>query len=982
MVAPGQSAPSGWEGCERRSVRGVDPKLASELHSAWLGRVPLVLELAPGLGLDDPWIAPPERLTGLQPWEWMPDLDLPGERLHHALWANSLDARDPGPPGWRWGEEARRLGAVTADGRTGHPTADVILPDGTPVLCDGGPLDAGLPARVGVPVLHRISIEHRSLEPLAADGRERATSRGSGQLAPDQLAAVTEARGGARVIAPAGSGKTRVLTERARTLITDWHLPAAALALVAYNVRAAGEMRERLADVPQLRIRTLNALGLRLCGRASTIDERTVRSLLGDLVAFPRRAETDPAAPWIEALSRVRLGLMAPELVEAELGDVSDLDRVARAYRSELASRHAVDFDEQVTGAIERLLADPAFRAHSQRYARILLVDEFQDLTPAHLLLLRLLSGPAGAVFAVGDDDQTIYGYAGATPRWLVDFSRWFPGSASHGLEVNYRCPPIVVRSASNLLTRNAVRVPKAIRAAAGRSDDPTQDELAVIGSGSPAPAGRTAERVEDLLTAGASPADIAVLSRVNASLVPVQVHLGHRAVPVDTSGDARFLQRSGVRGALAWLEVATAPTGQVPGPALREAARRPRRGMSNSLLDLLARPRTVESLESLSTWLEGKGSARDAEKVDTFARDVALVRRAASRGTAAVLRVVRQQVGAGGLDASATALDQWSHGAIAAHLDDLDALVELAELEPDPQIFPGWLADQLGRPKADGGVTLASIHAVKGREWPHVVLHHVSDGLIPHRLASDPEEERRVFHVGLTRASRTVSLVPGEQASPFIRELSQPGRPEQPAGSSGGGPGGRGRESADDGRGGTARRASAPGRIGQVDRSEGSRRSRRGPDGTVELLPAAVGLEFTSGGQDHRVSELRDDDALCLLGEGRARTAVRYGTVVTHGGRTVMLAHPASAEAWDRLRAWRGEKARDLKVPAYVVFDDSTLRLVATTLPVTEPALLSVRGVGPAKLESYGSELVAITEDLRTSTSPAATGDRPAGPI
>ena len=173
-------------------------------------------------------------------------------------------------------------------------------------------------------------------------------------------------------------------------------------------------------------------------------------------------------APWIKALGRVRLGLADPETVEDELPDVSDLDRVARVYRAELAEREVVDFDEQVTGAIERLLGDPAFRLRTQRFARVLLVDEFQDLTPAHLLLIRLLTGPAGAVFAVGDDDQTIYGYAGATPRWLVDFGDWFPGAALHSLEVNYRCPAPVVIAASNLLSRNAMRVDKVIRAAHG----------------------------------------------------------------------------------------------------------------------------------------------------------------------------------------------------------------------------------------------------------------------------------------------------------------------------------------------------------------------------------------------------------------------------------------------------------------------------------------------------------------------------------
>ena len=231
------------------------------------------------------------------------------------------------------------------------------------------------------------------------------------------------------------------------------------------------------------------------------MEEPDVRRMLSGLVDLPRRAEADPVAPWIEALSRVRLGLADPDGVEEEVGDVSGLAGVARQYRDSLRERDAADFDEQVTSAIERLLADPPFRRRSQRYARVLLVDEFQDLTPAHMLLIRLLSGPAGAVFGVGDDDQTIYGYAGATPRWLVDFDRWFPGSADHSLEVNYRCPAPVVQAASHLLTHNSVRVAKTIRAY--KADGNGRLEVRVGGS---RPATTAVARVVDLLGAGALP--------------------------------------------------------------------------------------------------------------------------------------------------------------------------------------------------------------------------------------------------------------------------------------------------------------------------------------------------------------------------------------------------------------------------------------------------------------------------------------------
>jgi DNA helicase-2/ATP-dependent DNA helicase PcrA len=926
VVGPGDAVPGPWGSCEKIRVGAVDAESADELGAAWRERRSVVIELTAGLGLDDPDLPPAEAVTGRQPWEWAVDLDLVGERLHHAVWANSVDARAGAGRAWRWADVACGLGASPVPGAK-EAGADVVLPGGGTVVCDGGPLDAGLAQRVGFPIVHRISLEHGMLRPLGLNDPVGVA------LAADQLEAVAAPGAGARIIAPAGSGKTRVLTERARLLLHGWGLPADAIALVAYNVRAAGEMKARLGDVPTVRVRTLNALGLRLGGRSSTIDEMEIRRLLGGLVTFPKRAETDPVAPWIEALGRVRLGLTDPATVENELPDVSDLDRVARAYRGQLAERHVVDFDEQVTGAIERLLAEPAFRLGMQRFARVLLVDEFQDLTPAHMLLIRLLTGPAGSVFAVGDDDQTIYGYAGATPRWLVDFGRWFPGTELHSLEVNYRCPESVVTAASNLLSRNALRVAKVIRAAAEPDEESTGAQSLSILAGPGGPASRAARRVTELLDGGTGPSDVAVLARVNASLAPVQVLLRNSGVPVDGGVSQRFLQRGGIRAALAWLTVATAPGMALPGAVLREVARRPKRGMSSSLLDLVSRNGSVDGLVSLSGWLEGKDSTREAGNIER-------VRRAAEHGTTAdVLAVLRSQIGDGGLDASATALDQWSHGAGSAHGDDLDALAELAELESDPSRFPQWLSEQLCAPGDAGGVTLASIHAVKGREWLHVVVHHVTDGLLPHRLTGDIEEERRIFHVALTRCRRSTSIVPGSPPSPFLSELDVPGVPTP--------------------------QSPEPVVAAARPRDARSRPApRRQAAAGSEVLVGSVGSSFTHRGHDHEVVEIDGEGVRSLISGGPATTMIRFGESVTVGGRPVVLVHPRFAEAWDQLRAWRTERAAGK--PAFVVFDDKTLWLVAATLPTKEAELLAISGIGPVKLENYGDDLIAIAEQLR----------------
>jgi DNA helicase-2/ATP-dependent DNA helicase PcrA len=255
-------------------------------------------------------------------------------------------------------------------------------------------------------------------------------------------------------------------------------------------------------------------------------------------------------------------------------------------------------------------------------------------------------------------------------------------------------------------------------------------------------------------------------LTRVNATLVGPQLALRHRGVPVERAIDARWLERTGVRAALAWLRLATAAT-QLHAGDVREAARRPARGRSAKLVDWMAEQRSIPALQRLA----GRLSGRDAEKVDQFVADLEHLVRIADRGdTGAVLRAVRGY----GLDDSMAALDGFQRTPKqSGHLDDLDALIELAALCPEADRFPSWLRTELDRGGDQAGVRLATVHRVKGREWPHVVLHDAGANQFPHRLAEDVEEERRVFHVAITRCSSTCTIVtPVAEPSPFVAEL------------------------------------------------------------------------------------------------------------------------------------------------------------------------------------------------------------------
>ncbi len=876
------TVPTPWDRCEvvtvdlgpLASTDRLADRLVDRLVELAHAREPVVFKVP--VGSD----RPPEPSERRPPFQLSPDFGFTEDLLWHLVWSNAVNGSDPARPRFAPIEQALSLGASSG----ASSGADVMLPDGTPAFCDGGPVRFWAAEELGIPgaaVVHRVGLEHGSLAPFAGNAT-------AAELAPDQLAAVTHPGGTARIIAPAGSGKTRVLTERARQLIRQWRLPGSAVCLVAYNKRAADEMRERTTDLPELQVRTLNSLALAILngtppfrsrGRhRRTIDEPEVRSLIDKLVDLPRRANTDPAAAWIEALSAVRLGLRDPAEVEGEYGgDVDGLPDVFDRYRSLLGDRAAVDFDDQVYGAIEALLGEPETRAAAQRSCRLLLVDELQDLTPAHLLLIRLAAGPDGAVFGVGDDDQTIYGYAGASPEWLLRFANLFPGAGTHGLEVNYRCPPPVVAAADRLLRRNRRRVAKEIRPDPKRAGGANQLQVHAGDETSAGTTTATTDHVRRLVGDGTPPDDVAVLTRVNASLVAVQVSLAQAGVPVRRVLDEGWLERTGVRACLAWLRLAAEPQ-HLAARDVSAAARRPPRALSPRVVEWMAEQGSVRRLEGLGQRLSG----RDSDKVAGFAGDVDRLASMVKAGRTAtdVLTTLRDEVG---LDQAMRSLEGARRRVDrSAQTDDLDALVALAGLHSDATTFESWLREELRRPGARDGVVLATIHSVKGREWPHVVVHEASAGLMPHRLATDAEEERRVFHVGITRGAETVAVVAGDPPSPFVAELF--------------------RDPAD--------------------------------DPPPEPVPAAHRARPVPAGRDH--------------------------SVPTVGHR------PGAERARQLLREWRRQRAAADAKPAFTIFADTTLEAIATVLPTSLDELSAVKGIGPAKLERFGDEILALVEQAR----------------
>jgi DNA helicase II / ATP-dependent DNA helicase PcrA len=770
IVLSGSPVPQAWESAEHvlidEAVVKAPGRVVDQLHRRWVSRTPVVVELAV-----DPATFREPRSFNVEPWEAGARFEPLLDRLHFLVWANNVDARG-GELIWWWARKAERAGATpctTGDG-------DVLLPDGRAVWIDGGPRGP-LPPDVGL-VVHRetVDLQRLTLMPPA--------SLSAAELAPDQVAAVSHGGGPARIIAPAGSGKTRVLTERLRLLHRQRAYEPETTIAVAYNVKARAEMEGRCSDF-RTNVKTLNAYGQSLLndalGRLTVIDEREVRRIVEGLVEIPqsrRRANTDPLSPYLEALSLARLGLRDPDAIEAERDDVPGFAAMFPRYRDLLQQRGVLDFDEQIYRTIEILLSNGGFRQQAQRACRHLLVDEFQDLTPAHVLMLRLLNLPGLDCFGVGDDDQVIYGHAGADPQFLLDFDQLFPGSTAYALEVNYRCAEPVVRAARNLLGYNQRRIEKDIRPGPNASDDVRSFQVRQVGSEQ-----LTREAVnviQEWIADGATPGSLAVLTRVNAQLLAPQVALAQFGIPVTAVLDERILERTGLRAALAYLRIAVAGSGTsspMSSTDITEILRRPSRSLPQWFPDRLRRKKgwSISELRSIGTTM----TDRESDKLEKLIGDLETVRRVAKRGsTAEVLRSVRNDVG---LDSAMELLDRSSGGEGSSHLDDLDALLQVAALEPDPVKFEAWLRAALVRapqPELSGGlptntVTLATVHKVKGQEWDRVIVFGANGGVFPHRLADDVEEERRVLHVGITRGKdRVVVLADSSRPSSMLGEF------------------------------------------------------------------------------------------------------------------------------------------------------------------------------------------------------------------
>ena len=645
-----------------------------------------------------------------------------------------------------------------------------------------------------------------------------------------QRAAVEHGRGPARVLAPAGSGKTKTLISRVAELVARGVDPGGIL-LLAFNRKAAEQLEERLAAQGIATTRrlcgehglrpaavhcaTFNAFGYRyqreIVAARFTVDTHGTgqRALMkqameaaGASPAMLRPARgSDPVGAFLAAMTRVRAALEAPENVEVRIDSVGDrpvimvpFAEVHARYSRAQAVTGCQSFDDQIYLAVADMLADPEHRGSIEARFEHVLVDEFQDLNGAQLALVDVLSRPRRDLFVVGDDDQLIYGWRFADPRGILEFHERMPPrpwSATYTLCTNYRCSRVVVESAARLVANNTVREDKDVRPREGAA------EGALCFAGAPTWPVRAAAVCAFLRAErarlGCAWRELAVLCRYRSQQLAVALALDADDIPRTPALGYKLFSHAGAALLRAYIDLAGAPD-DMPGDRLRSLLNRPNRYLSNAVVEAVgAAPRPWAHLRALAAGEPAAGPRRLSALVEGVGTLAAVLETPSSGGLPSTQapvpaltagELVWAVVDEFGLE------DYWDGGGDqpdgqqddAGALQVLDALLVLAETYPDPAVYLSvWdrlLADEiahtdmaddtLAREEAEEDrVVIGTIHAAKGREYAAIAIPDY-DCDVTRWEAAQIEEERRVVYVGVTRA-RDSALLTIDTSRPYV---------------------------------------------------------------------------------------------------------------------------------------------------------------------------------------------------------------------
>ena len=632
-------------------------------------------------------------------------------------------------------------------------------------------------------------------------------------LNPPQRAAVKYLDGPCLVLAGAGSGKTRVITQKIAYLVLECGIKAANIAAITFTNKAAREMHERVVKLLPgktsrgLIVSTFHSLGLQIMRQEaqklgykpnfSILDAADAAKIVSDILAT---TDKQMIRNTLSIISLWKNGLLSPDQATVAATDEAEAlaARVYRAYQDTLFAYQATDFDDLIRLPVQLFQQHPEVLEKWQNKLRYLLVDEYQDTNACQYQLLKLITGTRGQFTAVGDDDQAIYAWRGADIENLKNLQRDFPKLHVIKLEQNYRSTVTILRAANTLIANNPKLFEKTLWSEHGLGDPiqivATKDDE------------HEAETVATRLLAHKFEhhtrwMDYAVLYRGNfQSRIIEQVFRQHK-IPYQMSGGQSFFDKAEIKDLLAYLRLLA---NQDDDPAFIRAITTPKRGVGNQTLEALgayAAERHISLFAAVfETGLEMKLQARQHEPLKQFADFINRMAFRAEREPAPqvlqdILTAIDYETWLFDSEDTKIAEAKWKNV-----LDFCNWITRKSDNDEDDGPAPNLiqLAQKIAlitmlESREDGevdAVRLTTLHASKGLEYPYVFLIGVEEDILPHRESlegSKIEEERRLMYVGITRAQKHLTMTyaakrkrAGEwqvtQVSRFVEEMGREG--------------------------------------------------------------------------------------------------------------------------------------------------------------------------------------------------------------
>ncbi len=596
-------------------------------------------------------------------------------------------------------------------------------------------------------------------------------------LTPPQREAVMHRDGPLLVLAGPGSGKTRVITCRAAYLAAT-ATEARHILAITFTNKAAEEMAQRIAALgvgPEMTVCTFHSLCARLLRRfgsragipaSFTIFDQSDRiAAIKDAIQRADLIEENFAPGRVEArISRWKNAMLGPDEAEREADGFTGrtIARIYRAYEKLLAEQNALDFDDLLLRMAHLLGDDPELRDRLEDQYRYVLVDEYQDTNHAQYLIARGLALKHHNLCATGDPDQSIYGWRGANLGNIMEFEEDFPETKVVRLEQNYRSTKSILAAADGVIARNRDRRKKSLW-----TENVAGEPVRIVEcDDGGAEAVRIAEQIRQLAAGGRPFSDIAIFYRVNALTRMLEEALRRATIPYRIIRGVEFYGRKEVKDVLAYLRVLINPNDEV---SLLRIINTPARGIGKATVDRLREHARATATPVIQCVREPAGigdlSRHAVTKLQQFAKMIELLAPVVNGSAEEAIRHVLLH---SGYEASLCEEAKANPEPLENVNELITAAADYDREHPDGSLVE-WLhqvslvSDQDAYDPAAGAVTLMTLHAAKGLEFPVVFIAGCEEGLLPHHQHSDArgelEEERRLFFVGMTRAKERLTL-------------------------------------------------------------------------------------------------------------------------------------------------------------------------------------------------------------------------------